>query len=98
MAGTNVLENQVYSDEVEEVTLEAAVQDSGCIDVTLEESGEGDDDIEEVKDDDRTVARHRSKTCDRETQTRFLSLLAVHVGQCLRRPVSTVLKHCLVCS
>lgn len=96
MAGTNVLKTQLDTGEFEMVTLEAAVQDSGAVDVTVEEGEECDDDTVEAEDHDRSVARKISKKCDKETQTQFLSLLTVDGGQCLKSPVSTIFEHILV--
>ncbi|KAL9962095.1 hypothetical protein ACROYT_G031166 [Oculina patagonica] len=72
---TNVLKTQLQSGEFEMVTLQAAVQDSSAIDVTLEEGEQGDDSAMEVKNDVRHVAK-KSNKCNQGTQTDgFFSLL-----------------------
>ncbi|KAL9962149.1 hypothetical protein ACROYT_G031228 [Oculina patagonica] len=73
---TNVLKTQLQSGEFEMVTLQAAVQDSGAIDVTLEEGEQGDDGTMEVKDDVRQVAKNSNK-CNQGSQTEVFSLLTV---------------------
>ncbi len=73
---TNVLKTQLQSGEFEMVSLQAAVQDSGAIDVTLEEGEQGDNSTMEVKDDVRQVAKNRNK-CNQGTQTEVFSLLTV---------------------
>ena len=71
VAGTDLLNTQLQSGDFEIKTLQAAVKDSGAIDVTLEECEEGDD----AAVGSRQVAKNRNKTCDQGTQTAFLSLL-----------------------
>ena len=59
------------------VTLEAAVKDSGAIDVTLEE-GEGDDDgAVEMKDNNHQSVKYSNDKCDQGTQTEYLSTFTV---------------------
>ncbi len=65
------------------VTLQAALQDSGAIDITLEENEEGDvdDDVGgdtvEAKDDIRHGVNCSNKPNDQGTQTELLSLFTM---------------------
>ncbi|KAL9962148.1 hypothetical protein ACROYT_G031227 [Oculina patagonica] len=65
---TNVFKTRLQSGEFEMVTLQAAVQDSGAINVTLEEGEQGDDSTIEVKDDVCQVTTNSNK-CNQGTQT-----------------------------
>ena len=49
--GTNVINNQLETGDIELPTIAGAVQDSGAIDVTLEKGEEGDVDPPEAQDD-----------------------------------------------
>ncbi len=83
IAGTNVLKTQLQTGDFEMVTLQAAFQDSGAIDITLEENEEGDvdDDVGgdtvEAKDDNRQGLNCSSKKIDQGTQTELKSLLTM---------------------
>ena len=75
VAGTNVLKSQLDTGQFEMVTLQAAIKDSGAIDVSLEENeepGNNCDGAVEVNDK-RQRLKKRSKKCDQATQTKFLS-------------------------
>lgn len=77
LAGTNVLKSQLDTGQFEMVTLQAAIKDSGAIDVSLDENEEDGDDcgsVVEVKGDNRQRVKKKSKKCDQGTQTKFLSL------------------------
>ncbi len=65
---TNVFKTRLQSGEFEMVTLQAAVQDSGAIDVTLEEGEQGDDSTMEVEDDVCQVTTNSNK-CNQGAQT-----------------------------
>ncbi|XP_078382310.1 uncharacterized protein LOC144664996 [Oculina patagonica] len=86
IAGTNVLNTQLQSGEFEMVTIQAAVQDSGAIDVTLEEAEQGDDITVEVKDSYHQVTKNSNKKCDRGTQTECSSPFSV-VDVTLHKPI-----------
>ena len=73
VTGTDLLNTQLQSGDFEIETLQAAVKDSGVIDVTIDEREEDDDDT--GKDGSRQVDKNRNKTCDQETQTECMSLL-----------------------
>ncbi|XP_078377113.1 uncharacterized protein LOC144660377 [Oculina patagonica] len=77
LAGTNLLTSQFQSGDFEMVTVQAAVQDSGAVDVTLEEVDEGDDDAMEVQDINRQSTKKSDKKCDQGTQTELFSILTV---------------------
>ena len=74
LAETNVLKTQIDTGDFEMVTLQAAVKDSGAIDVTLEEGEEGDDDTVEVQDNSRQGAMYSNQKCDQGSQTEFFSI------------------------
>ena len=74
LAETNVLKTQVDTGNFEMVTLQAAVIDSGAIDVTLEEGEEGDDDTVEVQDNNHQGTMHSNQKCDQGSQTEFFSI------------------------
>ncbi len=77
MAATNVLNTQLESGEFEMVTLEAAVNESGAVDVTLKEVEHAEDDKMDMKDDDRQVTKKSNKKRDQGTQTEHLTFLTV---------------------
>ena len=87
VAGTNVLKTQLQSGEFEMVTLQTAVQDSGAIDVTLEEDRQDDGNTVVEEDDVCQVAKNSNKNCDQETQTELFSLLTV-ADVMLHKPVN----------
>ena len=74
LAETNVHNTQIDTGVFELVTLEAAVQDSGAIDVTLEEGEEGDDATGEVQNNNGQSAMFSNQKCDQGTQTEFFSI------------------------
>ncbi len=66
------------------VTLQTALQDSGAIDITLEENEEGDDDDDDVggdtveaKKSTRQGVNYSSKKIDQGTQTELKSLFTM---------------------
>ena len=70
----NVLTSQLHSADFDAPTILAGVKQSGAIDITLEERGQGDNGTEEAHG-----IRHvedRNKHCHQETQTEplFLSI------------------------
>ncbi len=77
MAATNVLKTQLESGEFEMVTLEAAVNESVAVDVTLKEVKQAEDDKMDMKDDDRQVTKKSNIKCDQGTQTELLMFLTV---------------------
>ena len=77
LAGTHVLTSQLQTGDFEMVTLQAAVKDTGAIDITLEEGEEGDEDKIEVQDGNRQDAKYNNQNCDQGTQTEFFSILRV---------------------
>ncbi|KAL9962381.1 hypothetical protein ACROYT_G031477 [Oculina patagonica] len=74
LTGTNLLTSQLQTGEFEMVTFQAAVKDSGALDVTLEE---GDDDTADVQDYSRQGTKNSNQKCDQGTQTEFFSIFAV---------------------
>ncbi len=77
LAATDVLKTQLESGNFEVSTVQAAVQDSGVIDVTLEEVEEGDDDTIVVKDSNWQVTKKNNTKCEQATQTEYMSFLTV---------------------
>ncbi|XP_078368554.1 uncharacterized protein LOC144652414 [Oculina patagonica] len=76
IADTNVLKTQLQTGDFEMVTLQTAIQDSGAIDITLEENEEGDADggnTVEGKDDNRQGIYYVTQKNDQGTQTEILS-------------------------
>ncbi|KAL9977407.1 hypothetical protein ACROYT_G014804 [Oculina patagonica] len=71
IAGTNVLNTQLQTGDFEMVTLQTAFQDSGAIDITLEENEEGD--VDDVGSD----VNYSSKKIDQGTQTELKSLFTM---------------------
>ena len=76
VTGTNVLQTLLDTGEFEMVTLQSAVQDSGVIDVTLEEGKEGDDDTVEEQENSRQVPKYSSQKCEQETQIKLISIFS----------------------
>ena len=74
LAEANVLKTQIDTGDFEMVTLQAAVIDSGAIDVTLEEGEEDDDDTVEVQGNSRQGAMPSDQKCDQGSQTEFFSI------------------------
>ena len=77
LAETNVLKTQIDTGDFEMVTLDAAIKDSGAIDVILEEGEEGDDDSVKVQDYSPQGAKYSNKHCDQGTQTEVSSIFTV---------------------
>ena len=77
VAGTNIVETQLQTGDFELTTVGSAVQDSGIIDVALEDDEQGDDDTVEVQDDGgqggKRINNNNTK-CHLGTQTELLSL------------------------
>lgn len=67
MVGTNVLNNQLQTGEIETPTIFLAIKDSGVIDVTLENCKQGDN------DEEMNEAESKNKKCNQGTQTKLLS-------------------------
>ncbi|XP_078383875.1 uncharacterized protein LOC144666341 [Oculina patagonica] len=87
IVGTNVLKTQLQTGDFEMVTIRAAIQDSGAIDVTLEENEEDDDVADdaggddvggfEAKEENHQGVDHSSNKSDQGTQTELLSLFTI---------------------
>ena len=77
MAGANIVETQLQTGEFELTTVGSAVQDSGIIDVTLEEGEQSGEDSVEVQNTNRQWGKRSNKKCHQGTQTEFLSLFVV---------------------
>ena len=80
-AGENALKSQLETGQIEKPSILAAVKDSGAIDVTLEEGGQGDENKEKIQyenDRDATDTRRHQGT-----QTELFSVpitdVVVHV-------------------
>jgi len=69
----NALTSQLHSGNFEMPTILAGVKQTGAIDITLEEKGQGDDCTEEVQGP-RCLVEYRNKHCHQGTQTELLSL------------------------
>lgn len=68
MTGTDVLNTQLDTGQMEMTTIADAVRDSGAIDVTLEEDEEGDNNQTKVQENNGVGDQH-SKKCHQGTQT-----------------------------
>ena len=76
-ARENILKNQLETGQIEKPSILSAVKDSGVIDVTLEEGGQGDGNKEKIQDEDHRDAmdtRH-----NQGTQTELCSVSIAHV-------------------
>ena len=60
LVGTNITKNQLDTGGIDMPTIAGAVQDSGAVDVTLEEGGAGDDDLAEAQEGSRIGAQSQS--------------------------------------
>ena len=77
LAGTNILNNQLQTGQVETPTIQAAVKDSGATDVTLEVVEQTNGNLVEYKDGKRQDTENGNTKCDRGSQTQ-MSLCANH--------------------
>ena len=71
LAGTNILNNQLQNGQVETPTIQAAVKDSGAIDVTLEVVEQTNGNLMEYKDGKRQDTENGNTKCDRDSQTQM---------------------------
>ena len=77
MAGANIVETQLQTGEFELTTVGSAVQDSGIIDVTLEEGEQGGEDSVQGQNRNPHGDNPSNKKCHQGTQTEFLSCFVV---------------------
>ena len=61
LVGTNMTKNQLDTGGIDMPTIAAAVQDSGAVDVTLEEGDEGDDEPAESQNDNHIDAQPQTE-------------------------------------
>ena len=80
LAGANVFKTQLQTGEFEVMTFQAAVKDTGAIDVTLGKGQEDDQMAKRMNDDDLEMATNVNKKCHIGTQTEFLSLILSHIS------------------
>ena len=82
MAGTNVLNSQIQTGQVDMPTLFGAVKDSGVVDVTLEE-GEQEHDTTDMEGENSCRYENFKAKVDRGTQTGLSGLSITGVEHCL---------------
>ena len=70
---TNALTSQLQSGDFSVPTILAGVKQTGAIDITLEEKGQGDDSMEEAHGPSCHM-EYRNMRCHQGTQTELLSL------------------------
>ena len=87
LAGTNILNNQLQTGQVETPTIQAAVKDSGAINVTLEDVEQTNGNVMENKDGKRQDTEYRNTKCHRGSQTEIsaLSISNFEVGKSLKQ-------------
>ena len=86
MAGTNVLNNQIQTGQVDMPTLLGAVKDSSAVDVTFKRGEqEQKQDTTDVEDGENVCQRENIKEkINRGTQTGISSLSVIGVEHCLK--------------
>ena len=77
MVGNNMLANQLQTGQIEMPTIQAAVKDSGVVDVNLDDDQEEDHNQVEVQDDNRRDAQEKNTESHQGTQTELKALFSV---------------------
>lgn len=78
MAGTNVLDDQLQTGQIETANIFSAVKDSGAVDISIEGGQQNDDKTMEAQVDDCQDAEFDNKKCHKETQTESLALFDIN--------------------
>ena len=76
LVGTNVLDKQLQTGQMDRPTIQAAVKDSGAIDVTLEE---GEDNAMSVQAGNYQDAECNNTKCHQGTQTEISAFLITDI-------------------
>lgn len=77
LAETNILQNQLQTEEIEMPTILAALEDSGAIDVTIEKDEHANETAVEIQDKHCQDSEYTDTKRHQETQTELFSLLSV---------------------
>ena len=78
LAGTNILNNQLQTGQVETPTIQAAVKDSGAIDVTLEDVEQTNGNL--MEDGKHQGTEYCNSQCHRGSQTDICALYCQYRG------------------
>ena len=87
LAGTNILNSQLQTGQVETPTIQAAVKDSGAIDVALEDVEQANGNSVENGDSKCQDTEHGNTKCHRGSQTEIsvLSIANIEVRKSLKQ-------------
>lgn len=75
--GTNVVNDQLQTGQIDAPTIIGAVQDSGAIDVNLEERDKGDDIATVGQEENCREAKYKRKKCHKQNQTELFTLSVI---------------------
>ena len=78
-AESNVLQKQLQTGQIEMPTIFAALEDSGAIDVTIEEDEDGNESTVEINDKKCHGSEYTRTKRHQETQTELFSILTVYL-------------------